>query len=371
MIVSKKISMHVLIISAVIFICFIAVGCDSGEKKATTGGKPVMASAPGGAEAPTTALTMAQAVPAAGDTVKAGIGTSIAVEVDGVTLTTSQLDADMQKQVELIKGKIPAENLENTKAEIRRGLIDEFVVRTLIDREIEKKKITVDDKEIAEIVEALKAQLPPGMTMDELQKKNKINAAQMREEIGLNIRMNKLIMAELGGKVKVTDKEIGDFYKQNQDKFKQPESVHARHILVAKVQSDTDKVKAEKKTKAEGLRTQLVNSADFAEMAAKNSDCPSKQNGGDLGTFSRGQMVKPFEDAAFSQKTNAIGPVVETDFGFHIIQVLEHQNAQVAKLDATTKKQISDFLERQKQQTAFEGLVKRLKGGANILVYGK
>ena len=106
-------------------------------------------------------------------------------------------------------------------------------------------------------------------------------------------------------------------------------------------------------------------------MATKNSDCPSKQNGGDLGTFSRGQMVKPFEDAAFSQKTKEIGPVVETDFGFHIIQVLEHQSAQVAKLDAAAKKQISDFLERQKQQAAFEGLVKRLKAGANILVYGK
>ncbi len=368
---SKKIGMHFLIISSIIFICFVAVGCDSPQKTATNAGKPVMASAPGGAEAPATALTMAQAVPSEGAAVKPGVGSSIAVEVDGVTLTTSRLEADTQKQIEMIKGKVPAENLETTKAEIRRGLIDEFVVRTLINREIEKKKVTANDKEITEILEALKAQLPPGMTMDELQKKNKIDVSQMREEIGLNIRMNKLVMAELGGKVKVTDKDIADFYKQNQDKFKQPESVHARHILVAKVPADTDKIKAEKKTKAEGLRTQLVNGADFAEMAAKNSDCPSKQNGGDLGTFSRGQMVKPFEDAAFSQKTNAIGPVVETEFGFHIIQVLEHQSDQVAKLDATTKKQINDFLERQKQQTAFEGLVKRLKAGANILVYGK
>ena len=82
-------------------------------------------------------------------------------------------------------------------------------------------------------------------------------------------------------------------------------------------------------------------------------------------------MVKPFEDAAFSQQQNVIGPVVETDFGFHIIQVLEHQTAQVVKLDGETKKRITAFLERQKQQGAFEGMVKRLKAGANILVYGK
>jgi len=370
-IVNKKIGTHFLIISAVFFTLFIAVGCDSQEKKAANAGKPVIAPGPGGPEAPAAELTMVQAAPSAGETAKSGVGSGIAVEVDGQKLTMSQLDTDMQKQIEMIKGKIPAENLENAKTEIRRGLIDEFVVRTLINREIEKRKITADDKEITEIVEALKAQLPAGITMDELQKKNKIDAAKMREEIGLNIRMNKLVMAESGGKVKITDKEIADFYKQNQDKFKQPESVHARHILLAKAPEDTDKTKAGKKTKAEELRKQLVNGADFADVAAKNSDCPSKQNGGDVGTFSRGQMVKPFEDAAFSQQKNAIGPVVETDFGFHIIQVLERQSAQVAKLDAATKKQINDFLERQKQQTAFEGLVKRLKAGANILVYGK
>ena len=116
-----------------------------------------------------------------------------------------------KNRLEVIKGKIPASNLENAQAEIRKSLIDEFVVRTLISKEIAKRKITADDKEITEILDALKAQLPAGMTMDELQKKNKIDAAKMREEIGLNIRMNKLVMAELGGKIKITDKEVDRF----------------------------------------------------------------------------------------------------------------------------------------------------------------
>ena len=75
-------------------------------------------------------------------------------------------------------------------------------------------------------------------------------------------------------------------------------------------------------------------------------------------------MVRPFEDAAFSQQKNAIGPVVETDFGFHIIQILEHQTAQVLKLDGETKKRITAFVERQKQHGAFDGMVKRLEGGS-------
>jgi len=119
------------------------------------------------------------------------------------------------------------------------------------------------------------------------------------------------------------------------------------------------------------VRKKLLGGADFADLAAKNSDCPSKQAGGDLGTFARGQMAKPFEDAAFSQKKNAIGPVVETNFGFHIIQVLDHQASQVVKLDKDTKQRINAYLEGQKRQGAFDGIVKRLKAAANIVIYGK
>jgi parvulin-like peptidyl-prolyl isomerase len=100
-------------------------------------------------------------------------------------------------------------------------------------------------------------------------------------------------------------------------------TVRARHILVKAAENDGDAARAESKRVAEQIRKQIVDGAGFADMAAKHSDCPSKQKGGDLGSFGRGQMVKPFEDAAFSQKENAIGPVVETSFGYHIIQVIE------------------------------------------------
>jgi peptidyl-prolyl cis-trans isomerase C len=125
----------------------------------------------------------------------------------------------------------------------------------------------------------------------------------------------------------------------------------------------------EKKAKAEGLRKQLLAGADFAETAKNNSDCPSKNTGGDLGTFPRGDMVKPFEEAAFTQEKNAIGPVVETDFGYHIIQVLERIAPKTMGLDETMKTRISSYLQQQKQQENFETLLKKLKAKANIVVY--
>ena len=341
-------------------------GCGPKEEQAKTA-PPVMAPSENIAAAPEakTAAEPAQA-PAKNDA-----SGKVAVEVEGIKLTKADLDKELQKKLASIKDQIPAESLEQAKAEIRKGLVDEFVVRTLLNREIAGKKIAATDKEIADVMEEIKSQLPPGVTMEALLKKNMMDAAKMREDISFNIRINNLLTREPGGKVKATDKEIADFYGKNGDKFKKPETVHARHLLVAKAPEDTEKIRADKKTKAEELRKQLSGGADFADLAAKNSDCPSKQNGGDLGSFTRGQMVKPFEDAAFSQKNNEIGPVVETDFGFHIIQVLEHRGEQVMKLEGDVKKRIGAFLEQQKRQAAFESLVKRLKSGADIVVYGK
>ena len=352
-----------------------AGGCSSKEEKTATA-KPVIAPGPA-VEAPPTAppanpaATAAPTVPAADAGQKKVANTTLAVEVNGEKLTTKQLDAEIQQKLSGLKGQIPAESLEQAKTEIRRSLVDEFVLKTLLNKEVAQRKIAVTDKEVTEVLDSMKSQLPSGVTMDELLKKNKIDPAKMREEIATNLRMNKLVLQELGGKVVIGDKEVAQFYDKNKDKFKKPETVHARHILVAIKQGDSEKIKTEKKAKANELRKKLVDGADFADIAKKNSDCPSKEAGGDLGTFSRGQMVKPFEDAAFSQEKNAIGPVVETDFGFHIIQVLEHQTAQVMKLDAEAKKQITTFLEREKQQQAFDNLVKKMKASANITVYGK
>jgi len=373
--VTNKIKQYIRILAVFFIMIGIVAGCGSKDEKATSAAKPVIAPGPAAVVDSTkssTASPAASETPVATDKTKSSaVSTTVAVEVDGEKLSMKQLDAEMQQKLAILKGQIPPESLEQAKTEIRRNLVDEFVVRTLLNKELVKKKITVNDKEVIEILDSMKSQLPAGTTMDDLLKKNNIDAAKMREEISMNIKINKLILQELGGKINVSEKEVTEFYNKNKDKFKKPETVHARHILIAMVPGDTEKIKAEKKMKAEGLRKQLLDGAEFADIAKKNSDCPSKENGGDLGFFSRGQMVKPFEDAAFSQERNTIGPVVETDFGFHIIQVLEKQMAQVMKLDVEIKKQISAFLEREKQEGAFTGLVKKMKASANIVVYGK
>lgn len=174
---------------------------------------------------------------------------------------------------------------------------------------------------------------------------------------------------EMGEKPKPTQKEINKFYKENSAKlFKEPESVHVRHILVAVSKNDNDNNKAQKKEKIENLRRQLLSGGDFAELARKNSDCPSKETGGDLKFITRGLVAKPFEDAAFSQQKNIIGPVITTESGYHIIQVLDLKPARTISLDEA-KGKIAAHLQRQKNGEAFSAILKNLQKKAKIIIY--
>ena len=99
--------------------------------------------------------------------------------------------------------------------------------------------------------------------------------------------------------------------------------VRASHILLmyqGSQRSSATRSKAEAQTQIQQLKTQLDAGEDFAALARQHSDCPSSAKGGDLGTFGRGQMVKAFEDTAFSLQVGATSGVVETPFGYHIIQ---------------------------------------------------
>ncbi|HVA40432.1 MAG TPA: peptidylprolyl isomerase, partial [Candidatus Binataceae bacterium] len=134
----------------------------------------------------------------------------------------------------------------------------------------------------------------------------------------------------MAAKFTPSDKEIQDYYERSRDtKFTHPEQVHARHILIAVPPDATPQQKAAAKAKADDLLKQIKAGADFAKLAQEFSDDPgTKNNGGDLGYFSQGEMIKPFSEAAFKMRPGEM-TVVETKYGYHIIRVEDHKLAYV------------------------------------------
>jgi peptidyl-prolyl cis-trans isomerase D len=124
------------------------------------------------------------------------------------------------------------------------------------------------------------------------------------------------------------EEEARDLYHQRSETYDVPEQVHARHILLKLAPDASDEQVAEVEARARGALKRLRAGEDFAEIASEISeDVASKDNGGDLGFFRRGEMVKPFEDAAFSQEPGTLSDLVRSDFGIHIIRVEEHKQA--------------------------------------------
>jgi peptidyl-prolyl cis-trans isomerase C len=344
---------HGVIIALILLIFVVHTGCSSKEdKSALTAGQGNLTQVPG-----TTAPPVIPASPSA-----------ILIDVDGSKLYQGDVDSEIKNRMAASQDPIPKENIEQVKNEMRKRIVNDFTVRTLITNEVNRLKITATDQEFSDALDRLKKGLPQGMTLEDLLKKHNMTKEKMYDDIRTGIKFNKLVLLQKGANIKPTAKEISNFYEKNKNQFMMPETVHARHILVAKVAGDDDKSKAEKKAKAEKLRKQLLTGANFVEIAKNNSDCPSKSSGGDLGTFAKGQMVKPFEDAAFTQEKNAIGPVVETNFGYHIIQVLERTTAKAVNLDDSVKARISGYLKQQKNQEIMDVLLKNLQSKAKIVV---
>ena len=146
--------------------------------------------------------------------------------------------------------------------------------------------------------------------------------------------------------IQISDAQLRAAYSASMDNFRVPERVHARHILIKTV----DKSDAEKKqllAKAQDVLKQLKGGADFAELAKKYSDdTGTAPKGGDFDWFVKGQMVPEFEKAAFSMKPKEISGIVTTTYGYHIIQVLEHEQAHVKPFDEV-KAQLADELKKQ------------------------
>ena len=162
-------------------------------------------------------------------------------------------------------------------------------------------------------------------------------------------------------KVTIAEKEISDFYELNQESFKNPKQIKARHILLKVSPDASESEKTETKEKALSLLKRLKDGEDFAALAKKYSQDPAASKGGDLGYFTRGQMVKPFEELAFSLKKGELGGPVKTQFGWHIIRVDDIKDATIKtfsevrnQIVTTIKNDISKEIARERALTLMD-----------------
>jgi len=188
---------------------------------------------------------------------------------------------------------------------------------------------------------------------DELDKEE--NFIQQLERIKKQVLIQYAV-EKLFSSIVVEDEEISNYYMNHRESFVIPEKVRASHILVDSLDE------------ANEILNQLKDGMAFEEAARKYSSCPSKENGGDLGEFTRGQMVQEFEDAAFSLAEGEISEPVKTQFGYHIIKLITKKESEISPLE-DVKEQIKSYLLSSKQRELFSARTDELKGKFEVNMY--
>jgi peptidyl-prolyl cis-trans isomerase C len=298
---------------------------------------------------------------------------SVAITVNGVDINESQIEAQLKPQLEKMGPQLPPAFVEQYKKQLRQQILERIIIEQLLDEKVKAAKIVVTDEEVIEHIKEMTSQQRPPLSMEDF--KALIEASgQSFDEVKLRIQRGlayqKLMEAQWAGKINFKEEDVKKYYSENKSKFETPEQVRASHILIkpdiADPNADPNEAKATAKAKAQDLLKQIKDGADFAELAKTNSGCPSSTKGGDLGFFGRGQMVPPFEKAAFALKVGQVSDVVETQFGYHIIKVTDRKDASVTTFEQA-KDDILKLLTQTRQAEFAKEYIASLKDKANIV----
>ncbi len=293
---------------------------------------------------------------------------TVMIRVNGEDITRGEINEVMKQTMQQMAGRVPPEKLQQMQAKMYDNIKEQLITKKLMDAAIAKANVVVTDEDVTNALNEVRASVPPGKTLEEALAASGTTIEKLTANIKEQLKTRKFLESKVEGISDATEAEAKEFYDSNPDKFKKPETVTASHILIKFEDTDTDETKAAKKAKLEKIRADIISGTNtFEEAATKYSDCPSKARGGSLGTFKKGQMVPEFEVAAFSQEKGEIGDIIETQFGYHIIKVTDHQEEGTVSFE-DAKDQIITYLTGQKKQEAVTAYIKSLRDAATIEV---
>ena len=234
---------------------------------------------------------------------------------------------------------------------VARNILQQMVQEALIEQYAKNNNITVTDAEITAREDQLKANFPNG-SWDEMLKARNLTEDDVKQALKEQIVLDKALAKQ----VAITPSQVKQYFEKNHAAFDKPEQVQARHILVPDL-ATADKVEA-----------LLKQGKSFSDLAKQYSTDPgSKEKGGELGWFRRGQMVPAFDKVAFTLPVGAISQPVKSPFGYHIIQVEGKQPGQQATLANSTPR-ITEMLRQQQEAPLIQPFLQSLQQKATITV---
>ncbi|MBI2185746.1 MAG: peptidylprolyl isomerase [Acidobacteria bacterium] len=326
---------------------------------------PAVASSESAAPAPAAPAQAAPAAQAAAKPVPAELPDVVA-RVNGQTISAG----DLQQAVGELEARAGQGVPPDQRDRIVRGVLDQLIAYRLLAQESAARRIAVPDADVDARIAQIRSQFPSEQQFTQTLTQRKMTLEGLRTDIREGLQIDKMLDAEVAARAAVTPEQVSDFYAKNPAEFQQAERVHASHILIRVADGADAAAKDQARARAADVLQQVKAGGDFAALAKEHSQDPgSAPKGGDLGFFDRGQMVGPFEQAAFSVAPGLTSELVETQFGFHIVKVLEKQSARAIPLEEV-RAQVEQYLQGQNRERETQAFIESLKskGKVDILI---
>lgn len=292
-----------------------------------------------------------------------------AARVNGVAISRKELDRSFDAFIRQRGMDTRMITDPSRYAQVQLEVLESLIARELLWQEAKKKNFVASDGEVEKALRNVKAKLPSEDDFNLRLSQLGYTEGDYREILRRQLSVNSLVQGEIAMGISVSDGEVHGYYESNPEQFVSPERVRARHILVKVDPGAGEAIHEEAKKKVEAIHEEATGGADFPELAKKHSEGPSGPKGGDLGFFSREQMVKPFSDAAFSLEPGEISDPVQTVYGYHVIKVEEKRAPRTIE-EEEVREQVRQFIHQEKVRDAVRAGVEELKseGKVEILV---
>ncbi len=269
-------------------------------------------------------------------------------------LTAEAFDREMARIQERFLSKSPL--TKEQRATVEQQVLDILIGGELLYQESKKKGIAISDEALETQFEAIKARY---------QDEKKFNVNFTKDDIRQKMAIQQFIKEEFFDTAIIADEDSRKYYDDHVADFTKPEQVKASHILIKADAKATPEEKEAAHATILVVQKKLQEGGDFAALAKEYSQDGSAAAGGDLGLFSHGQMVAPFEQAAFALNVDEVSEVVETQFGYHLIKTTEKKPSAVVAYEEVVDK-LKEYLRQEQVQSKVGLLVKELKEKAQI-----
>jgi peptidyl-prolyl cis-trans isomerase SurA len=284
----------------------------------------------------------------------------IAVVNDDI-ITRSEFNTAFEPYLKRIEATYQGDDKDAAIKQTQAAFLQRLIDNLLIEQEAKKYKIDVKDEEIMTVLkESLSKQ---HLKMEDFIKKQEREGntlASIKKDIKSQMMRVRLLRAEIKSKIIVSDQEIGDYYNQHRNDYEGKEAVRIKQILLNVPPKANKAIKAKIKKDAEKIHKRILDGEPFDRLAAKYSQGPGAQQGGDIGFFEKGSTIPELEAVAFTLPLGKVSPVIESGMGFHIIVVVDKRGAGIKPIEIV-REEIKTKIEDEKLEKKYDEWISSLR----------